>query len=146
MFALFLSCLGLFFYVIAGHGPAIQEIPGSCYACPRMTEEKIILSLPDFYSFLSFPYLIRESKRDVRLKAEHDIEKKAEDDREKRSNMTKKSPSSEGLFVYLLSSNGVLSRGLLWVRMLMTLTSSFFNSSRVQTMSTMPCSFRYSAR
>ena len=68
---------------------------------------------------------------DVRLKAEHD---------------KKQSPSSEGLFVYLLSSNGVLSRGLLWVRILMTLTSSFFNSSRVQTMSTIPCSFRYSAR
>ena len=25
----------------------VQEIPGSRYACPRMTEEKIILSLPD---------------------------------------------------------------------------------------------------
>ena len=117
-----------------------------------MTEEKIILSLSGLTRQSRDPRnALRLSgddieegstgicKGDVRLKAEHN--------KEKRLNMTKKqSPSSEGLFVYLLSSNGVLSRGLLWVRMLMTLTSSFFNSSRVQTMSTMPCSFRYSAR
>ena len=55
-----------------------------------MTEEKIILSSPYFYSFLvipvffssplSFPCLARESKRDVRVKPEHDIEKEAEHD------------------------------------------------------------------
>ena len=53
MFALFLSCSGLFFFchcrsfffssVIAGLDPAIEEIPGSCCACPGMTEEKNIV-------------------------------------------------------------------------------------------------------
>ena len=62
--------------------PEYPKIPGTRCACPRMTEEKIILSSPYFYSFLvipvffssplSFPCLARESKRDVRLKAEHD--------------------------------------------------------------------------
>ena len=116
-----------------------------------MTEEKIILSLSGLTRQSRDPRValrlpgddIEEGstgicKGDVRLKAEHN--------KEKRPNMTKnKAPLPRG-FVYLLSSNGVLSRGLLWVRILMTLTSSFFNSSRVQTMSTIPCSFRYSAR
>ena len=63
-----------------------------------MTEEKIILSSPYFYSFLvipvffssplSFPCLARESKRDVRLKAEHDgKEKEDEHDIEKAPQM-----------------------------------------------------------
>ena len=35
--------------------PEYPKIPGTRCACPRMTEEKIILSSPYFYSFLSFP-------------------------------------------------------------------------------------------
>ena len=84
-----------------------------------MTEEKIILSLSgltrqsrDPRVALCLPGDDLEGggtgicKGDVRLKPEHDIEKKAEHDK-------KHSPSSEVLFVYLLSSNCVLSRGLL---------------------------------
>ena len=37
----------IFLTVIPRLNRGIQEIPGSRYACPRMTEEKIILSLPD---------------------------------------------------------------------------------------------------
>ena len=82
----FLSCSGLprtsNRSVTLSVWPEYPEIPGTRCACPRMTEEKIILSSPYFYSFLvipvffssplSFPCLARESKRDVRLKAEHD--------------------------------------------------------------------------
>ena len=40
---------------------SLSWIPGSRYACPRMTEEKIILSLPALFFFLSLPDLIRQS-------------------------------------------------------------------------------------
>ena len=88
----FISCLSLIFlYVMSGLGAdswrerAIGEvrglrdergptqlgiytrtslswIPGTRCACPRMTEEKIILLLPALFFFLSLPDLIRQSR------------------------------------------------------------------------------------
>ena len=88
----FISCLSLIFlYVMSGLGVdswrerAISEvrglrdergptqlgiytrtslswIPGTRCACPRMTEEKIILLLPALFFFLSLPDLIRQSR------------------------------------------------------------------------------------
>ena len=88
----FISCLSLIFlYVMSGlgvdswreraigevrglrdeRGPtqlgiytrtSLSWIPGTRCACPRMTEEKIILLLPALFFFLSLPDLIRQSR------------------------------------------------------------------------------------
>ena len=41
---------------------SLSWIPGTRCACPRMTEEKIILLLPALFFFLSLPDLIRQSR------------------------------------------------------------------------------------
>ena len=51
----FMSCSGL-------TRTSLSWIPGTRCACPRMTEEKIILLLPALFFFLSLPDLIRQSR------------------------------------------------------------------------------------